>query len=91
MTPEIEKAIRDKVDAFKASGKKLARGLYTTCIIGALGGHKEAEDLMGDIPNRALEAGFEGWGSRDPHVLSSAHEHPDFYELGQKIAKENGL
>lgn len=86
MTPEIEAEIRRRVEAFKASGKKLARGTYNQCVIGAIGREKAAEELMGREQSIALEVGFEGWESG-----VSALAHPDYYELGQKIAKENGL
>lgn len=92
MSPEVEKAIRDKVAAFKATGKKLRRGTYDNCLLTALGGVKEAAVAFGDIESRALEVGFEGWsresGWTDP--TSSRAQRPDYYDLGKKIAEEEG-
>lgn len=86
MTLEIEKLIRDKVNEFKASGKRLARGSYKQCVVGVLGEPVEVDKLLGYPERTALECGFEGWEQGKSAIL-----FPDFYELGRKIAEENGL
>lgn len=86
MTIEIENAIRDKVAQFQATGRPLVKGVYTNCLMGALGGEKAAIVMLGKGEAFALECGFEGWR---PGVTASLH--PAFYDLGQKIAKENGV
>ena len=78
---EIEKEIRRRIE-----GKKLKRGDYATCLVGALGGIAAVIDWLGETQTIALEWGFEGYG-----MGASAEKYPDYYALGQKIAKENGL
>ena len=86
MAPEIEKLIRDKVDEFKAKGKKLQRGNAATCLIGSIGGYVEANKIFGTEITIALECGFEGF-----NIGKSSRTHFEYYELGRKIAEENGI
>jgi hypothetical protein len=86
MNPEIEKMIRDHVLSWKSSGKVLERGSYDYCLIAALGGIKAADKMLGTTASCALEIGFEGWNQG-----ASSKAFPEFYNLGKKIAEENGI
>lgn len=84
MTPEIEAEIRRRVEEFKARGKRLQRGSYACCLIGAYGGTTVANRELGEVQARALENGFEGYDQG-----GASKTHPDYYELGLKIFQEN--
>lgn len=88
MFEEHEKEIRTRVDAFKASGKKLSRGNYATCLIGIVGGIAVCIDWLGETATIAMECGFEGYGEG---TSGCALLKPEYFDLGKRIAEENGL